>query len=161
MNLLLELLDTSHQDAEIVKMKPYINKIAGMLFKQKAGPVVDPKRSKLPKYFGITDTESTITDDSGKHLRLTFDNSTDSGEFELNSLSPLMIEKGSQLEAEIKKLYAEHEVKSKKRVNYIMRSGKKVIREIHLGKDINERTIRLVSDLIALLKLNKSNTVGE
>lgn len=156
MNLLTELLDTAHQDPSIKDMKSFIDKIAHMLFKKKGGPVTDRKRSKLPKYYGVHNAESTLTDDEGKHLMLTFDNSTDSGEFEINSLSSLMIERGSQLDQELEKFYKEHEVKSGKKLNYIMRGGKKVLREIHLGKNIDERVVRFVSDVIGTLKSNKN-----
>lgn len=159
MKLLLELQDLSKlkDEDKIKEIRPYLDKICALLFKEKGGPVIDKKRSPLPKYYGVADAPSTITDQRGNHIRLTFDNSTDSGEFEINSLAPLEIQEGSHLDKEIKKLYAEHEVKSAKRTNYVMSSRGPVLREVHIGQYPDERALRLVTDLIVMLKHHHVN----
>ena len=152
MNLLLELLDTTSElSPEIKAMKPHIDAIAKKLFSKKAGPVKDLKRSKDAKYFGVAHTRSNIIADNEKALMLTFDNSTDSGEFEINSLAPLNVVKGSDKDRAIKKLYHDHEIKSKKRTNYIVKDADPVLREVHLGKEIDKDTVRFVVDLLKIL----------
>lgn len=158
MKLLLELLDVQYATPETKAMRPYIDKIAMMLFKVKADWVKDRKRGPEEKYLGVVHSDSTITDEKGRPLTLTFDNSTDSGEFEINSLTPLMIEKGSELDQELSKLFAEHHVNSHKKINYMLRQGKTVLREIHLGKKIDGKTVDFVKHVMTLLKSDKVKT---
>src|ERR1035437_4118131 len=86
-----------------------VDSIAVMLFKKKAGIVIDAKRDKDKKYIGVAHEKSTIKDATGRTLSLTFDNSTDSGDFEIDSLTPLKIEKGGAVDKEIKKLFSKYE----------------------------------------------------
>lgn len=153
MELLLEL--TKMNDALKVA-KPHVNAIAKTLFKQSADWVKDLKRSKEAKYYGVVDTESTLVDHRGKPLRLTFDNSTDSGEFEINSLAPLMIKKGSEVDLQIKKLYKDYKIDSSKKTNYIVRHGDSVLREIHIGKHPNQNTVDFTREVLSLLKKPES-----
>jgi hypothetical protein len=137
--------------AEYRELRPYVDKISMMLFKQRSGLVKDLKRSKEAKWLGVANTSSVLVDARGKHLRLTFDNSTDSGEFEINSLADLMIEKGSEPEKELRELYQAHEIKSKKKLNYVYNRGKMVVREIHLGKVVDEKTVDFMKDVMKVL----------
>lgn len=152
MDLLVELLDTtSSRSPDIKAMSLYIHQIARMFFGKKAGAVKDSKRSKEPIFFGLSHEKSKLKDPRGKQLMLTFDNSTDSTEFELNSLAPLMIERGSDTDLAIKKLYRKHNISSDKRTNYISRAGKIVLREIYFGKKIDQTTVALATDVFAIL----------
>ena len=129
-----------------------VDAICQLLFKKKAGLVKDPKRDKDKDYIGVNHSVSSIKGPSGKPLHLTFDNSTDSGEFELNSLAPLQIEKGGKIDKAIKKLFSKHEVESKKKTNYTVKSEGVYLREIHLGKKLSRGAVKLIMDLIKLLK---------
>jgi len=161
LELLLELLDsTSEKSPEIQEMAPFIHAIARLLFGTKARAVKDSKRGKEAKFFGVAHERSRIKDPKGKPLMLTFDNSTDSGEFEINSLLKLDIEKDGDIDLEIKKLFKEFQVKSKKKMNYVMQGDRYVLREIHLGKEINELTVAMVEKLLKLLS-NKPEKVEE
>ena len=137
---------------EVKVAKPNISKISSMLFGVKPGPVVDKKRSKEAKFFGVSDTKSRLQDHNGKSIRLTFDNSTDSGEFEINSLTPLKIKKGSELDKKIKALYKKHKVSSSKKTNYVDVDGDLMMREIHIGQSPTESAVKLVRDAIRLIK---------
>src|ERR1039457_5543747 len=99
-----------------------VDEIAQMLFKKNAGLVKDPKHDKDKDYLGVAHEKSLIRTQNGKPLHLTFDNSTDSGEFEIDSLTPLKIEKGGDLDREIKKLFSKHDVESKKNTSYVVKS---------------------------------------
>lgn len=160
MQILLELLDKALQDPDIKESKPAANRIAHLLFKQKAGPVTDKKRSKLPIFWGVAHEESTVLNQKGDKIKLTFDNSTDSHEFEINSLSPLSIEKGSELDDEIKALYGKHKVRSSKKTNYTLRGGKTVMREVHLGVVLGDHAVDLVRDLCELIRSDLSRETG-
>ena len=137
---------------DVKAAKPHLNKIASMLFNQKCGPAVDEKRSKEAKYYGVSNTRSKLLDDRGRGIRLTFDNSTDSGEFEINSLTPLKIKEGGDLDKKIKSLYRKYKVASKKKTNYLDVSGEIVMREIHLGTSPDESAVKLVRDAIKLIR---------
>lgn len=136
--------------------EPFVEKICKMLFIGiNAGAVTDPKRKG--EYFGVANGRSVITDQDGNNLTMTFDNSTTSGEFELNSLTPLGIVKGSALNQEVMKLYKEHDVKSSKKLGYIDKGGDLVLREIHFGKLLDENALNFVMDLLANLKHASKN----
>ena len=131
--------------------EPYIEKVCKLLFNRVSpGAVEDTKRKG--EFFGVSNTLSVITDKDGNHLTLTFDNSTASGEFELNSLAPLEIVKGGPMDSEIKQMYKEHDLKSAKKLGYIEKSGELVLREIHFGKMLDENAINFCLDLIVVLK---------
>lgn len=129
----------------------FINKISKLLFNQESGPVKDLKRSKTADFWGVSHQKSIFKDEKGKQIKLTFDNSTDSGEFEINSLTPLKIKKGSNLDKSIKTLYKECNVKSEKKMNYIIIDNETVLREIHLGKNISNNEVEFVKSLIKLI----------
>lgn len=142
---LTEVLDIT-KDAS----KPFVDKICKLLFKHEGGIVYDRKHGDAA-YYGVQHEESTIADDDGNRIWLTFDNSTASGEFELNSLTPLHIKRGGDLDLAIHKLYHAHRVSSKHKIKYIIRGKDAVIRELHLGKVLDEKTIRFIGDLRSLL----------
>jgi hypothetical protein len=146
---------------EVKEAKPNLNKISAMLFGKKCEPVVDEKRSKEPKYFCVANTRSKLLDAKGRGIRLTFDNSTDSGEFEINSLTPLKIVQGSDLDKAIKALYKKHKVQSKKKTNYLDVDGEMLMREIHLGTSPGEPAVRLVKDAIKLIRGEKVEDEAE
>lgn len=131
--------------------EPFVEKICKMLFVgADIGAVTDPKRKG--NFFGVANGRSVLFDEDGNHLTMTFDNSTASGEFELNSLTPLHIIKGSDLDLEIAKLHKEHDVKSSKKLGYIDKGGDLVLREIHFGKVLDENALNFVMDLLANLR---------
>jgi hypothetical protein len=135
-----------------------VDTIAMLLFKKKAGIVTDPKRDDEKKFIGVAHEKSTIKGPNGKPITLTFDNSTDSGDFEIDSLTPLKIEKGGDLDKEIKRLFHKHEVDTKKKTGYVIKGDVSYLREIVLGKTLGRPAVRLVSDLLRLLK---SGSEGE
>lgn len=140
------------KDPAIEEMRPEIDKIAHLLFHKEGGYVRDTKRSPDYKYYGVSNQRSLLKSAKGKHMMITFDNSTDSGEFEINSLAPLEIEKNGETDKKIRALYRTFEIKSKKRTNYILKGEGTVMREIHLGKHINKNTVKFVKEIIKLLK---------
>ena len=146
-----DLFEAKDKEAEEKAAMP-VDAICQLLFKKKAGIVKDPKSDKDKEYIGVDHSVSSIKGPTGKPLHLTFDNSTDSGEFEINSLAPLKIEKGGKVDKAIKKLFSKHEVESKKKTNYTMKSEGVYLREIHLGKKLTRGAVKLVIDLIKLLK---------
>lgn len=129
-----------------------VDEIAMLLFKKKAGLVKDPKRDKEKNYVGVSHSKSTLQGHDGKPLHLTFDNSTDSGEFEINSLTPLKIEKGGDLDRSIKKLFTKYEIESKKKTNYVVKSEATYLRELHLGHKLGRSAVKFVTNLIDLLR---------
>lgn len=129
-----------------------VDSIALLLFKKKAGIVTDPKRDKNKTYIGVSNEKSTIKNLTGKFLNLSFDNSTDSGEFEIDSLTHLKIEKDGDIDKEIKKLYSKHDIDTKKKIGYLVKSDVTYLREIHLGKILGRPSVKLVIDLIKILK---------
>jgi hypothetical protein len=133
-----------------------VDRIALALFKKKAGLVKDLKRDKDKFYIGVQHESSSIKRPDGKPLYLTFDNSTDSGEFEIDSLSPLKIEKGDATDKKIRKLYTKHELESKKKIGYIVKGDVTYIREIHLGKVLSGSSVLFVNEFIKLM-----NSLGE
>ncbi len=167
-SLLLELQDikpsgdtTSVDSPEIKKCMGAINKIALMLFGREAGPVKDLKRSKEAKFTGVSHVKSKLVSPKKKHLHLTFDNSTDSTEFEINSLAKMMVVKGSDTDKKIRKLYLTYEVKSKKRTNYVEVDDQVVLREIHLGKHPAKNTVKLVKHLLKILRGEKEPEIDD
>lgn len=149
---LFEATDVTSADSDrVTSMKDEINRCAKIIFDREAGPVKDLKRSKEAIFFGVSHHKSRLTDSNDKPLFLTFDNSTDSTEFELNSLVPLMIEKGSDQDKKILSLYRKFEIKSKKKTNYINHGDQTVLREIHLGTDITKDTVKMVKALMKVL----------
>jgi hypothetical protein len=156
LTLLKEAEEATSEHGETVKeAKPYLNKIAVLLFGKKCEPVTDPKRSKKPIFFGVDNARSKILDARGKGVKLTFDNSTDSGEFEINSLTPLKIVQGGDLDKQIKALYKKFKVSSRKKTNYLDVEGEMLLREIHLGVSPNEQTVKLVRDVLKLVRGEK------
>lgn len=129
---------------------PFIDKICRLLFGISSGEVRDSKRAG--EFYGVANQLSSITDKNGNHLTLTFDNSTASGEFELNSLAPLQIIKGSQLDLELAKMHREHDIPSVKKLGYIQKGNETVLREIYFGKILDENAINFLVDLLANLK---------
>jgi hypothetical protein len=138
-----------------------VDAIAMMLFKKKAGIVIDAKRDKDKQYLGVAHERSTIKGSTGKPLHLTFDNSTDSGDFEIDSLTPLKIEKGGAIDKEIKKLFSKHEVDTKKKTGYVVKSDVAYLREIHLGTKLGRPAVRLVADLIKIIKKSEGGEAPE
>jgi len=150
---LCELFETKEE-----KLLP-VDLIAMMLFKKKADIVTDPKRDKDKKYIGVSHERSLIKSPSGKFINLTFDNSTDSGEFEIDSLTPLKIVKDDPIDKEIKKLFSKHELITKKKTSYIIKSEISYLRGIHLGAKLGSPAVKLVNDLIKILrKLNDEDS---
>lgn len=149
---LFEAVAATSVDSEAIQhMKEHINIIARLLFGRHAGPVKDPKRSKEAIFFGVAHGRSVVNDLKGRAMYLTFDNSTDSGEFEINSMVPLMIQKGSPEDLKIHQLYRKYSVHSKKKMNYIAHGDGIVLREIHLGTDIDENTVKFVKNLLKII----------
>jgi len=142
-------------EAKEEKSSTPIDAIAQLLFKKNAGLVTDPKRDKEKQYIGVAHAKSTIKDDSGKPLHLTFDNSTDSEDFEIDSLTPRKIEKGGDLDRAIKKLYQKHELDTKKKTGYVVKGDTSYLRELVLGKKLGKPAVKLVADLIKMLKGGK------
>ena len=150
---LFEAVDTTSEDSEKIKgMKEHIHAIARALFKTHAGPVKDPKRSKEAIFYGVAHTRSALSDKKGRAMHLTFDNSTESGEFEINSLVPLLIQKGSPEDLKIHQLYRKFGVHSKKKMNYIAHGDGIVLREVHLGTDIDENTVKFVKAFLRVVQ---------
>jgi hypothetical protein len=133
-----------------------VDSIAMALFKKKAGEVKDPKRDKEKTYIGVQHEASVIKRQDGKTLYLTFDNSTDSGEFEIDSFTPLKIERGTEIDKKIKKAFSKHEIESKKKISYMVKGDVSYLREIHLGKKLGRPAVRFVHDLIKILKILNS-----
>ena len=153
MKLLIQLIEALEEKAKEEENVLPIDKIAMMLFNKKAGPVKDLKRSKEAEFLGVSHTRSLITDKAGKRMFLTFDNSTDSGEFEINSLTPLAIAKGSAADKQIRKLYTKHGVASKKKVGYsVQDDDTTIVREVHLGKTLGKNAVKFTSELLSILK---------
>jgi len=129
-----------------------IDKIALILFKEKAGIVKDTKRDSTEVFIGVANTVSLIKGFNDKNLRLTFDNSTDSGEFEIDSLVPLKILKGSDIDKKIRRLIKIHEIKSKKKIGYIVKGEGTYVRELHLGKKIGDSTVAFIEAIVELFQ---------
>lgn len=132
------------------KQKAYIDEIAQVLFGKEADFVKDTKRSKEPIFYGVADERSNLAVD-GKVLRLTFDNSTDSGEYEINSLTPYKIKKGSEEDSKIKKLYRKFRLASKEKIKYLAVDEYFILREVYLGTEITEDAVRFVKGLVRIL----------
>ena len=154
-----DLFEAEKTDSD-KKLLP-VDSIAMMLFKQKAGLVKDPKRDKKKDYLGVSHQKSTIKTAEGRQLFLTFDNSTDSGEFEIDSLTPLKIEKGGDIDKQIKKLFTKYELETKSSTGYVVKSDVSYLREISLGKKLGHPAVKLVSSLIKILKQDGSSDKDE
>jgi len=153
LQFLAELLDLTKGGNGVESMKDNIDFIARLLFSNvAAGPVKDLKRSKEAKFYGVNHAKSMLTDASGKAIPLTFDNSTDSGEFEINSLVPLKIERGSSEDLKIIGLYRKCGISSKAKTTYMAHGDKIVLRAVHLGKDIGEEATRFAKSLIKVIR---------
>lgn len=149
---LTEAKKTVIEDPHVEKQRHFIDRIMTLIFGQKGDYVRDAKRSQDYKYYGVVNTKSLIKTAKDHHLRLTVDNSTTSGEFEINSLTQLKIVKDGSLDKKLRALYKTFEIKSKKRTSYIIKNGETVLREIHLGKSIDVNTVKFVKALLKLLK---------
>ena len=156
----MKLNDLFEEKEEKEKLLP-VDSIAMLLFRRKAGIVTDPKRDKDKKYIGVSHEKSTIKGPTGKFLNLTFDNSTDSGEFEIDSLTPLKIEKSGAIDKEIKKLFAAYEIETKKRTGYLVKADVAYLREIHLGAKLGRPAVKLVTDLIKIIRRVEGEDASE
>jgi hypothetical protein len=153
LQFLVELLDLTQGGNGVESMKDNIDYITRLLFSNiTAGPVKDLKRSKEAKFYGVAHAKSLLVDGSGKALPLTFDNSTESGEFEINSLVPLKVERRSPEDLKILGLYRKFGVSSKAKLTYIAHGDKIVLRAVHLGKEIGEETTRFAKALVKILR---------
>ena len=150
---LLEESEASSVDTvqDRVGSSVWVDKIADALFGIPTGPVVDKKRSPDPIFNGVDNKRSRLSTPNGKPLWLTFDNSTDSGEYEINSLVPLRVERGTEVDLKIHRLYKALKVRSKKRVEYVDLDGKTYLRELYLGENPNEASLKLVKAFMKLI----------
>jgi hypothetical protein len=130
-----------------------------LLFGQKAGIVKDPKRDKDKNYIGVSHEKSKIKGAGGKALFLTFDNSTDSGDFEIDSFTPLKIEKGGDIDKAIKKIFDKHELD--RGTGYVVKSEATYLRELTLGKKLGKSAVRVIADIIKLLKSGEEEVPEE
>lgn len=152
-----DLFEAEKKDSE--KNLLPVDAIAMMLFREKAGIIKDPKRDKDKNYLGVSHTKSTIKGPGGKALFLTFDNSTDSGGFEIDSFTPLKIEKGDDLDRAIKKLFDKHELT--RGSGYVVKSDATYLRELALGKKLGRPAVKLVADIIKLFKAGEEEVPEE
>jgi hypothetical protein len=149
---LLESVDTTSIDSDNIKsMREDIDHCAKLIFGIHAGPVKDSKRSKEAIFFGVAHQKSNLADSRGKSVYLTFDNSTDTKEFEINSLVPLLIERGTPEDREILALFRKYDIKSKKKTSYIAHGDQIVLREVNVGKQITSNTVKFVKALMRVL----------
>lgn len=137
LQLLSELVDT------VGPSKPFVDKICKLLFRLEG-------EAKSGSY-GVENKPSTLTNKDGEPLMLTFDNSNSQREFELNSLTPLGIEKDSDTVKELEKMYVEHGVTSKAKLRFVTKGGKTVLRGLNLGKVLDEKGLRMLQDTLAML----------
>lgn len=124
--------------------KPFIDKICKLLFRREG--------EKLEDGYGVENAESIlIPAANGAPLKLTFDNTNTQKEYELNSLTPLGIERGSDVVQELERMYKEHGVASKAGLSYVSKGGKMVLRGINFGKRVDEKVLRMVQDAMVML----------
>jgi hypothetical protein len=158
---LQELLEAAKEKE--IKVEP-IDMIAILLFGKKSGPVKDLKRSKDAIFLGVSSEKSNLKDLDGKPLVLTFDNSTDSGEFEIDPLTSLKIEKGTEIDKSLRSLYHKYSITSKKKIGYISKDDKIYVRELHLGKELTKSTAKMVREALQILKtvgISQEESTGE
>lgn len=134
--LLLEL-------ASVKDGQPFIDKICKLLFREEG--------QQGKGSYGAVNKQSTLCDKNGAPMMLTFDNSNAQREFELNSLTPLGIEKDSDSAKEIERMYREHGVTSKAGLKFVSKGGKTVLRGVNFGKQVNEKVLRMVQDMLVML----------
>lgn len=140
--LLSELLEP--KNASIEEMRPFLEKICKLIF-------MDPGKYSSSNHYGVVNAKSRVTDPAGNALMLSFDNSNSQAEFELNSLTPLGIEKGSATVDELLKMYDEHEIKSAAKLKFIAKQGKTILRGINFGKLVDEKVLRMIQDAMVML----------
>jgi hypothetical protein len=140
--LLNELIEPKNKAVE--EMRPFLEKICKLIFMQ-AGSY------SSGTHFGVINQKSQITDPKGNYLDLTFDNSNAQGEYELNSLTALCIEKDSPTVDELVKMYKEHEVKSAAKLKFITKQGQTLLRGINFGTVIDEKVLRMIQDVMVML----------
>lgn len=155
----MKLVELFESDSSDKKPSVPVDQIAMLLFRQKAGKVTDPKR-KGEEFIGVSHGISVFKIND-KPVRLTFDNSTSSGEFEINSLVPFQIERGSDKDELIKKYYKKKKIDSKKRFGYIVKDDTSYLREIHLGKELTADTVKFVADLVKIINHEPRETEEE
>lgn len=136
-NLLLELVDA------VGPSRPFVDKMCKLLFRQEA-------ELKAGSY-GLENKQSTLSNKDGEPLMLTFDNSNAQREYELNSLTPLGIEKDSATVNELERMYTEHGVISKAKLKFVTKGGKSLLRGINFGKVIDEKGLRMLQDTLVML----------
>lgn len=141
LSLLNELLGSKALSA--ATSKPYIDKICKLLFKTEG--------VASGSHYGVVNRQSTLVTPKGDYLTLTFDNSNSQGEYELNSLTPLGIEKDSETVKELMKMYEEHEVKSKAKLKFVSKGGKTLLRGVNFGRELDERGLRMMQDMLVML----------
>lgn len=137
--LLNELLDTQGK-----VNKPFVDKICKLLFRLEG--------EEDNGSYGIVNKPSTLADKDGVELNLTFDASNAQREYELNSLTPLGIEKNSETVKELERMYSEHGVKSKAKLKFVTKSGKSVLRGLNFGSVVDEKVLRMIQDVLVMLK---------
>lgn len=140
--LLNELIEPKNKAIE--EMRPFLEKICKLIFMQ-------PGTYSSSTHFGVIDQKSRIVDTDGNHLNLSFDNSNSQDEYELNSLTPLGIEKDSATVDELMKMYKEHEVKSAAKLKFITKQGATVLRGVNFGKVVDEKVLRMIQDVMVML----------
>jgi hypothetical protein len=140
--LLLELLEPNNKAVE--ESRPFIDKICKLLFRQEGA-------YSSGKHYGIINAESTLEDKNGNMLKLSFDNSNSQFEYELNSLTPLGIEKDSDVVKELLRMYDEHSVSSKAKLKFVSKGNASVLRGVNFGKVVNEKILRMVQDMLVML----------
>lgn len=137
LHLLLEL-------ASVKDGKPFIDKICKLLFRAEG-------EEQGKGAYGIVNKAATLCDKDGVPLKLSFDNSNAQKEFELNSLTPLGIEKDSETAKELERMYREHGVTSKAGLKFVTKGSKTVLRGVNFGKQVNEKVLRMVQDMLVML----------
>lgn len=145
LTLLNELLNTKQATA-----KPFIDKICKLLFRLEG--------EEANGSYGVENKPSTLTDKDGSALNLTFDASNAQHEYELNSLTPLGIEKDSDVVRELERMYVEHGVKSRAKLKFVTKGSKPVLRGINFGSVVDEKVLRMVQDALVMLSHNFKKT---
>lgn len=141
LSLLNELL--SSKAISTATSKPFIDKICKLLFKTEG--------AASGQHYGVVNKQSTLVTPKGDYLMLTFDNSNSQQEYELNSLTPLGIERDSETVKELTKMYDEHQVKSKAKLKFVSKGGKTLLRGVNFGSVIDERALRMIQDMLVML----------
>lgn len=129
---------------KIDESKPFIDKICKLLFRREG-------EYTATTHYGVINKQSTLCDKNGSPMMLSFDNSNAQQEFELNSLTPLGVEKDSDSAKEIERMYREHGVTSKAGLKFVSKNGKMVLRGVNFGKQVDEKVLRMVQDMLVML----------